>query len=500
MSNFAIAVGGSGAKLMQSLIHLGAAGLLPKERLELDAIIVDPDSNNGNVHDCQEVYTAYQHCKLLKCGATNLFSASVAMEANAWTPLSVSKGDDLKGMFHYEESASKEASGTVAGAALEADLLDVLFEPGEIKMPIKQGFRGRPAIGAAVLANTVNFELEPWKGLKERIRSRATGAKSVNVLLAGSVFGGSGAAGVPTLVRLIHESMKSQVANLKLAMVLFLPFFQFKPVPGERIQADPAAFPTATAEALKYYHERGFLAFCDSIYAVGEETPAEMAISAVGAAEQRNEPHFLELVAGMGAMRFFSDLSSKRHGLGVAARKEERTVAWADLPYAEFESDAQIQKLQQMAVFAVAYRYIFYPSLVRAVKRQGSPPPFWVDHVERQKVKPEEANKAIQDVFQYVEKFLEWLLHISTPRRSGFEPGLVNPGVFAVSQGFDWRLRTAKEFNDAQFANLLLNTTTKIRMDDRSVFNRASGMKVKSGGVEGAGRLIRALYDACALD
>ena len=500
MSNFAIAVGGSGAKLMQSLIHLGAAGLLPADRLELDAIIVDPDSNNGNVHDCQEVYDAYQHCKLLKCGKTNLFSAAVTMEANAWTPLAVSQADNLRGMFHYEEYAAKEAGGAAQpGAALEADLLDVLFEQSEIDMPIKQGFRGRPVIGATVLAGTVDFNLEPWKGLKERIKNRATSG-SVNVLLAGSVFGGSGAAGVPTLVRLMDQNLKDQLSKLKLGMVLFLPFFQFKPVPGERIQADPAAFPTATAEALKYYHERGFLTFCDSIYAVGEETPADMAISAVGAAEQRNEPHFLELIAGMGAMRFFGNLPGKSRVLLVAARKDESSVAWSDLPYADFESEGQIRKLQQMAVFAVAYRYVFYPGLLKAVKGQGTPPPFWVDHVEHAKVKAADAAKAIQDVFQYVEKFLEWLLHISTPRRLGFDPGLVNPSVFGSSQGPDWRLKTAGEFHPEHFGGLLLNPPSKVKVDDRSVYKRASGIKVKDGGVEGAGQLIRALYDACALD
>ena len=43
MSNFMIAVGGSGAKLLNSLIHLSAAGLLPDNRLELGALLVDPD-------------------------------------------------------------------------------------------------------------------------------------------------------------------------------------------------------------------------------------------------------------------------------------------------------------------------------------------------------------------------------------------------------------------------------------------------------------------------
>ena len=501
MSNFAIVVGGSGAKFMQSLIHMGAAGLLPENRPQLDAIIVDPDSNNGNVHDCQEIFDAYLACKELKLGKTDLFSAAVSMERDAWTPLSVARADNLRSIFHYEEYASREASAqSQPGAALEADLLDVLFEQAEIDMPIKQGFRGRPAIGATLLAATVDFNRKPWKDLKDLIKSRATQGP-VRVLLGGSVFGGSGAAGVPTLVRLLDQNLKDQLARLELGLTLFLPFFQFKPVPKEKIQADPGAFPMATAEALKYYHERGFLTFCDSIFAIGEESPAEMAVSAVGAAEQRNEPHFVELVAAMGAMQFFSDLPARNHTLAIAARKEDGTVTWADLPYAEVERAAQIRKLQQMAVFAVAYRYIFYPALELAIRGQGRPAGFWVDHVVNKRVNPDDAAKAVRDVNQYMERLLEWLLHVSTPRRQAFQPGLVNPGVFGASQGAaGWRLKTAAEFDVRQFAGLLLNTASKIHITDTSVYRRACDIKVKDGGVEGAGHLIRALYDACALN
>jgi hypothetical protein len=365
-------------------------------------------------------------------------------------------------------------------------------------MQIKQGFRGRPAIGSTVLAATVDFNQKPWSDLRERIRQRAAQGP-VRVILAGSVFGGSGAAGVPTLVRLLYENLRDQLANLKLGMVLFLPFFQFKPVPGERIQADPAAFPTATAEALKYYHERGFLTFCNSIFSLGEEIPAEMSVSAVGAADQRNEPHFVELVAGMGTMRFFSDIPMNDRALNVAARKDEGTLTWSDLPYGEFESGPQIRKLQQMAAFAVAYRYLFYPRLMNALNGTERPG-FWQDHVVTKKVKPDDAGKAVRDVYQYVEYFLQWLLHISTPRRLGFQPGLVNPGVFGTSTGPSWRLKMFNEFDVRQYKDLLQNTQSKVKITDTSVYNRACGIKVKDGGVEGPGHLIRALYDSCALD
>jgi hypothetical protein len=494
MSNIVIAVGGSGAKLLNSLIHLSAAGLLPENRLELGGLLVDPDSNNGNVHDTQELYNMYRACKLLNLGKTNLFSADVRLDAEVWTPLKASASDTLSEIFRYRS----HAESTEEAERLEADLLDTMFEQAELDMSIKQGFRGRPAIGATVLAGCVDFAQSPWRDLKEYIKSRGSHSP-VHVLLAGSVFGGSGASGVPTLVRLLADGLRGELTKLRLGLMLFLPFFQFRPVPNEAIQADPSAFPMATAEALKYYHERGFLTFCHSIYAVGEETAADLAIAAVGAEAQKNEAHFIELIAGMGAMRFFSGLASKEFALEVAARSQEGTITWSDLPYGEFEAPAQILKLQQMAVFAVAYRYIFYPGMIKALNRQGAPPPFWVDHVERAKVKPEDAGKAVRDVYQYVDRFLTWLLQVSTPRRQGFTSGLVDPNVFGVSNGQDWRLKTFNEFREKDFGGLLLNRSAKARIDDRLVYNRASGMKAKDQAAE-AGRLIRVLYDACAVE
>ena len=48
MSYYFISIGGTGAKVMESLIHLCIAGILPEnERLFISAI--DPDVGNGNL-------------------------------------------------------------------------------------------------------------------------------------------------------------------------------------------------------------------------------------------------------------------------------------------------------------------------------------------------------------------------------------------------------------------------------------------------------------------
>lgn len=494
MSNFVIAIGGSGAKLMQAMVHLGAAGLLPPDRRELSGQLVDPDENNGNVEECVELFRRYQRCRTLvgmHVGTSDLFSAAIELQG-PYTPLADGQADTLKHIFRYNQ--------LVRQGSVDAELLELFFEAPELEMSIRQGFRGRPAVGATVLAEAVRFDQPPWSHLKEKIRGRgAQGA--VRVMLAGSVFGGSGAAGVPTLVRMLHGELSGQVPDLQLGLVLFLPYFQFRPVAGETIQADPAAFPIATAEALKYYHEGGFLALCQAIYCVGEEVPSDVAVPAVGAAEQRNEPHFVELVAGLGAVRFFDDrLPSNPSVLAVAGRARDASLGWDDLPYDYVGGKPLVRQLQTMASFAVAYRYLFFPTIVDALDRGSSDAAFWVDHIERQrKVNRQAVGEALRELYEYLERFLIWLLRVSTPRRESFVPGLVNPNAFAVREAGEWRLKRPDEFNDGDFANLLLNQNARRRLDTRAVFERAA-RAVADPQATGAGRLVRALYDACRVD
>ena len=489
MSYFVVGVGGTGAKLMQTLIHLSAAGLLPDPRQALELLLVDPDEANGNVDECHQLERSYDFCHRLQLGATSLFNGTVTLEG-PWTPTRRAEIDTLESIFQYSQRKSSQP--------IETDLMELLFDPTERSMRINQGFRGRPAIGAAVLSNSVNFadDQDVWHKLRERALAEA-GNESAHILLAGSVFGGSGAAGVPTIFRLLQKEMAGRLSNLRLGLILFLPYFRFTQIPGEAVQADPNAFATATAEALKYYHERGFLNLCSSIYAVGEEIAAEMAVSSVGAANQRNEPHFLELVAGLGALRFLDgeDVRGREYTLSIAARLEEATVRWADLPSGLGKHDGQMNKLQQMVLFAIMYHYLFYPKTMEALSKSDKHFPFWKRHILDQKASVEDVQAGLARVDDYITRFLKWFMHISTPRRGGFTPGMVNVNAFATRFGDGWQLKLPKDFKDKDISGLFLNSP--VRPDWRSIWNRAAADEVADAGTNGTGRLVRAFYDAC---
>lgn len=501
MSNFYVGVGGTGAKLMETLIHLSAAGLLANVNGRLNGLLVDPDVANGNVTATRELSGLYDKCghKRLQCGDTELFKTEVAMP-EPWTPMLNQRSATLSTIFGYTQMRENNP--------IDADLMEILFHPDERDLPIFEGFRGRPAIGSTIFGKAVNFRAGAWSAFRDAIRGAAGGQESVPVVLSGSVFGGSGAAGVPTICRLLEGELEKVTKNARLGLVLFLPYFRFQPVPGEEMQADPHAFPAATAESLKYYDEARFWKTCDTIYALGEEVHAEMRVSAIGAEKQRNDPHFLELIAGLAAVGFMrGEPSSDDHTLGLASRLGPNTVRWADLPVATNQRKAQIARLQRMILFAVAFRHFFYPNIAEDLKANRPRHSFVLNHLIRPKdVSPETAIAELSAVNDYLTAFLNWLLNISTPAGlPNFQPGLVKLSVFAKLDSHGWRLRipgagsNGGEFRDKEIEQLFLNTEGRVQPRFNDIWHGAD-REVTDKGATGTGRLVRAIYDACNLD
>ncbi|HTD54673.1 MAG TPA: hypothetical protein VK670_04785 [Silvibacterium sp.] len=499
MSYFLVGVGGTGAKLTQSLIHLSAAGLLPDRGRNLECLLVDPDKNNGNGGASKMLADLYKPCADLGCGEkSSLFSKKINVEGS-WTPVEDMEEATLNTFFRYTAMQGHPKT------SIDADLMELLFKPEERDLPIHEGFRGHPAIGAAIFAKQIDLE-EPgsvWKAFHAKVQA-ATNAPNATVplVLAGSIFGGTGAAGVPTICKLLDKEMTEK--KLRLGMFLFLPYFQYAKVENQRLQADPANFMLAAREALNYYHDAQFLEKCDSFYTIGEQRWAEMPVSRVGGREQKNPAHFLELVAGLGAVRFMTwDGKAEAKNFYRAARTEENTVTWDDLPTADGQEKKQRELLQQMVLFAVMYHMIFYPEIdTGELGNRNSHYPYLREHSRaRPAMNKEQVLKQLKNVEQYVQAFLKWVIEIATPW-PGFNNGLVDLNVFATRTDKGWEVKTPtldksflKQF-DRSIDGLFLGLKGRDKPDYDRVL-RAAANPVTDQTVSDAGYLVRAIYDAC---
>ncbi len=346
MALYLIAIGGSGARCVESVVHLASAGLMSDEQIKI--LFVDPDKSNGNyIRTCEQikaygecrdlVWTAGEPCQWMRTEIINLGISTIGAGK-----------DSIADFFNYN---AMEDNDPVA-----ADLFDVLYTKQEQQISLSEGFRGRPAIGSAFMSQ-LDFKalrasqyrgnhadyLQPWVTVLEEIDGAITNG-NIKILLCGSVFGGTGASGLPVIARLLDDFYKGNNigggtpaprANLTIGSLLVLPYFGFTAngarIPQDAVYATAPEFALNTAAAMQYYKDQ-MQDVCDVFYCIGDQNRVDVEFS-VGGEAQKNKAHIVELYAALAVRDFlYLDKPANNQKIVFAERRFEKQIGWADLP------------------------------------------------------------------------------------------------------------------------------------------------------------------------
>jgi hypothetical protein len=463
----------------------------------LFSLFVDPDGSNGSLKRAGTLLQNYYDCKQLKLGTSDLFKTGLRIaKPDVWSPLQ-DKPSRLDQFFRYDTLQQTAA----------AHLFDVLFSRKEKETSLENGFRGHPAIGAAVMASAVELGVEePWATLRDQVRLDVRAGEGAKIMLFGSIFGGTGASGVPTIGRLVKNEFAPQMRSdsFKLGSVLMLPYFSFDPVKQEKMRVDAEDFLLSTQTALTYYHKHNDLKVCNPVYLMGNETLKPMRTSSVGGQQQENEPHLLEVYAALAAIHFFGD--TEIDGYPLIARDVPEKTGWSDLPYDQGFARLK-QKINQMARFAFAYLSSYYPML-ESINTSGRDyrAPWYVNFFKRKKVDLKSSlEKELKQLKAYCESFLLWLANIEHSQigdNVAVKGHLINFNAFAETSRDEngkviVKLRAPGQFKRQEFGNLLLPITKEYPYALSKLWERMSDARVKDNNADGVGRFARALYDTC---
>ena len=364
MSLFAIGIGGTGSKCLEALTQLTAVGLLENPNESVYTLFVDPDETNGNLERSRVSLSRYQSCyKLFEGESRNLHWARTRLNSfGLWSPFSKTTTDkQLRALFGYDSLKRSEGQKELG------DLFDVLFTPEEKEAALDVGFRGRPAIGSAVMSqiDLDNLDEEVWRQFIERIKNDVGSGAEPRIMLFGSIFGGTGASGLPTIGRLLDEKLKNDNVRDKvpISCVFLLPYFSFTPsgqLKPDEVYARSDQFLLNTEAALRYYLDQSQP--FNTVYLLGNQTPSEVAFS-LGKQTQTNQPHFIELYAGLAARHFINNSQpSAKTQVSLISRESERRISWQDLPDTEIVKS----RLAVAARFAYAWLSNIEPELTRA--------------------------------------------------------------------------------------------------------------------------------------
>jgi hypothetical protein len=373
--NILIGVGGTGAKAVEAALVLLAAGIGGGT---VHVGLVDQDGANGNVERTRNLLSRL-------CDFRTLWSRPNAPNRIDWTPKAAPGigSVDVRPLFDKPEPSAlwsptrtENSLKEIVGQNLSPDrrhLFNLLFMEGpeEQELPLAQGYRGRAHVGATALVASLADDDDPLL-IRLRELMAPAGGGPVNLFIVGSAFGGTGAAGFPTLARKLNRIRNEpgfpNHGNVSIGGLLLLPYFSFDD-PDEETEAvvtSDELMPKAQL-ALEYYenlfqHERTF----DRFYLLGWDPILPLGYHEPGSREQANPALPPELLAATAAVDFFgrTGVGGEEEAAGDVARmvsgRQERVLKWRDLPPEDYQ-----QRLGQLLRFAAYWRYLFEPQLAK---------------------------------------------------------------------------------------------------------------------------------------
>ncbi len=344
--NYLIGIGGTGARVIEAMVFMCAAGYGPDE---LSIFLVDPDKGNGNFRRTKELIETYTYCRrnYQRIDNGGLFKTDIKIpDPIVWNIFEDERENQDTTLAAYINFGGLQRD--------KADFASVLFSNDELETPLNKGFRGHPSIGSVVMSN-IDESKYPWKLLFDDMPT--AGQNEIKLFLVGSIFGGTGAAGVPTfgskdIIKYHKEAdLGSNKSKVLLGSALILPYFSFASDvdTDEKMFVTPKDFPMATKAALDYYgtkkEELGF----DQIYFVGDSGGQNVGNFSAGSDTQENLPHFIEIVSGLTAYDFFeqepvADIPIKQYFVGG---RPEDAVTWNNLPFGREFDDNSGKKMQR---------------------------------------------------------------------------------------------------------------------------------------------------------
>lgn len=484
MGYYAIGIGGTGSKCLESLIHLAAAGMMPDLKEELYVLFVDPDKANGSLERAVttlECYKIFSNDPQL--AQRHLLQTKIDSVANPiFSPFDDGNDDKprLEKFFNY--------AGLRLADNGAADLFEVLYSEKERSTQLHEGFRGHPSIGAAVMAQTVLGGDEPWKTFQAKVANDA----NAKIFLAGSIFGGTGASGFPTIAKLIKSALDGKPIVAQIGGALILPYFTFIDADHDnQLRAKAEHFLMNTQAALEYYQRSSKDLVYNAIYLIGDDSQVQLENFSLGGKAQQNAQHFVELYAALAAIHFFGNDSAADGADGAAQYfrldRSNNPLKWEDLP--DSNGGVEIQsKLRQLYHFSVAYLDVYKPMLddIGKGKVSGNDAPWYRDFFERNQSNRISLNDAkteasLNSVKNYCEDFLVWFANVQHSKD--------NNGKFNPIDTFDLTEVINRISSDATMQPLRAKALNR-------VWRNMCSAKGKSDGTD-IGKFLGALYQNC---
>jgi hypothetical protein len=376
---FLFGIGGTGARVIKSLVMLMAAGVDIRAS-RIVPILIDPDARNGDTVRTLNLLKLYKSIHgQLGNREKGFFKTDIATLQDVWDD----KDGKLSSGFNFPFLANNETFEnfvdyhTLSNAS--QDLLSLLFSKQSRESTLEVGFKGNPNIGSIVLNK-----------LTDSPEFRAFG-KAFNpgdrIFIISSIFGGTGASGFPLLLKKFRSAESTYsgagaISNAIIGALTVKPYFGLQD--NDKSAIDSNTFITKTKAALAYYQNN--LKGLNALYYLADSIHKSYSNSE-GGEEQKNQAHVVELIGALSVIDFLeyrdAELNEGRtvhHEYGL--KSDARSVKEIGFGHLSGETKNLIgQPLTQLKVLAKHYtehlkdatRHPYYESLELGKKLDTDP-------------------------------------------------------------------------------------------------------------------------------
>ncbi len=336
---FVFAIGGTGSRVLKALTFLLASGVKLENTDEVIPIVLDPHATNDDLLRTKELLREYGNIRAgLQTKPAEGFFATEIKTLNRAIGGNATIADTY--VFELQGVQQEKFKDYINYEGLDAPnkaMASLLFSDDNLETKMDIGFVGNPNIGSTVL-NQFRYS-DVFQAFAENF-----GAND-RIFVVSSIFGGTGAAGFPILLKNIRGAQAiGQIPNpaflrdAKIGAVTVMPYFSLTTSDNKLI--DPASFIAKTKAALDYY-QKGVNPWVNALYYIGDDQTKAYTYDP-GAGGQKNEAHFVEMASALAIVDF---MNTPDAGLAVVNGRPANPV------YKEFgiEQDGAALQLGNLA-------------------------------------------------------------------------------------------------------------------------------------------------------
>lgn len=301
-SLYIFATGGTGAKVVQSLIFLLAAGAKIENVSSIVPILIDPHTDNHGLETTVRLIEMYQEIRSslgqLKPGDF-FYTEVMSLREKA------NQTDTLQERFTFQMIGDEQQANRFKDYINYTDFtptdktfVNLIFSESNLNTEMKIGFIGNPNIGSVVL--------NQFEDSREYEAFATSFAENDKIFIVSSIFGGTGASAFPVILKNIRSCKVGAHDTIQKAVVgalTVMPYFKVgAPDKGEKL-IDENTFKSKTKAALHYYLH-GVNPFVNRLYGISDRSEQSYVYDPGFAKQEKNKSHYVEMLGATAIFNF----------------------------------------------------------------------------------------------------------------------------------------------------------------------------------------------------